>query len=640
MLTLPVGNVQIIAGGLGTIPAGGSASVIAQVTPAGLGPGVYTGTFLVTIPGTNPLQVVSQTALTVYVGGAVLTTLSPGGYTSSSGGTSGGTMNISVPTGLGAAFLSQPPNIVVAALTATSVNPISISGPALAAGAFSNLPAGITACTPGNSTALNTVQPGCAIAIQPTFAGTCSSYAPSPQNSNQNTCSYKVSVDTTLLPAGAYTGVVNFTGGGATLPVNINVNVSALPSLAVFQQIPLPVNLSSQLNQFTNVPVTALSFTGTAGVNLTQCQNVVVGVTGNTVSNVTLSSVSPWLGFGFSGNVNNTVPTFNAGFTIGTISAPNTVGVMVCVNAVGQPARPGVLTGSVLINGGGVSTVVVPVTFSLSSGSGNPGNFQQIGVFRGTTSGLGLFALDQNETYNYAANDKFRYFGLNNDKPVAGDWFGTGTVSLGVFRCPTVGVCQWYIDANNNGTWDGIAGGDAIWNFGLPGDMPIVGDWNGDGKSKIGVMRCPASGVCTWYLDAGNQHGLAYSGVLTPQFGLAGDVPVANNWSGGGPVDEIGVFRCPPASAPGVCTWFVDSNGDFAPIAETQYSYGVTGDIPIVGNWFGTGRKRIGVFRGGQIILNQTGTNTFVLGIDFGSTGLASFGLPGDLPVVGFWTLP
>jgi hypothetical protein len=66
----------------------------------------------------------------------------------------------------------------------------------------------------------------------------------------------------------------------------------------------------------------------------------------------------------------------------------------------------------------------------------------------------------------------------------------------------------------------------------------------------------------------------------------------------------------------------------------------VTGDIPIVGNWFGTGRKRIGVFRGGQIILNQTGTNTFVLGIDFGSTGLASFGLPGDLPVVGFWTLP
>jgi hypothetical protein len=42
------------------------------------------------------------------------------------------------------------------------------------------------------------------------------------------------------------------------------------------------------------------------------------------------------------------------------------------------------------------------------------------------------------------------------------------------------------------------------------------------------------------------------------------------------------------------------------------------------------------VFRGGTVILNVSGTNAFVSGVDF----LGSFGLAGDLPVIGFWTLP
>jgi hypothetical protein len=86
----------------------------------------------------------------------------------------------------------------------------------------------------------------------------------------------------------------------------------------------------------------------------------------------------------------------------------------------------------------------------------------------------------------------------------------------------------------------------------------------------------------------------------------------------------------------------VDSNGTAAtnPNPGTTYpTFGLTGDIPIVGNWFGTGRKRIGVFRGGPngVLLNLSGANTTgATSVDY--TG--NFGVAGDQPVVGFWTLP
>jgi hypothetical protein len=309
-----------------------------------------------------------------------------------------------------------------------------------------------------------------------------------------------------------------------------------------------------------------------------------------------------------------------------------------CMGSLGiQGTAPGTYTVTTTItssNGGTGNTASASITITNSG----PTNFRQLGVFRAASSGLGTFVLDMNTNYNFDLGvDRFISFGLSGDQPVAGDWAGTGTISLAVFRCPAAGVCQWYVDLNNNGTWDGTAGGDAIWTFGLSGDLPIVGDWTGDGITKIGVMRCPpvgTPGICTWYLDAGNKHAYDPATVRVNQYGLSGDLPVASQWGGSGTVDEIGVFRCPPAG--GVCTWFVDSNNSGAfELADAQYSYGLTGDRPVVGNWFGSGTKRIGVFRSGAIILNLNGTNAWSPA-DF--TG--SFGLPGDIPVVGFWTIP
>ena len=58
---------------------------------------------------------------------------------------------------------------------------------------------------------------------------------------------------------------------------------------------------------------------------------------------------------------------------------------------------------------------------------------------------------------------------------------------------------------------------------GLPGDVPVVGDWTGSGKSNPGIFR---KGFF-WVLDTnGNQRvGSAFA-----FGGLAGDKPVIGQW--------------------------------------------------------------------------------------------------------------
>ena len=280
-----------------------------------------------------------------------------------------------------------------------------------------------------------------------------------------------------------------------------------------------------------------------------------------------------------------------------------------------------------------------------------PTNFGgQIGVFRPPVpvgGALGFFTLNESGSYVFTGppSDLTTQFGLAGDYPVAGDWDGTGIIRIGVFRCPApgTGVCSWYLDQNNNGVWDGTFGGDITFQFGLPGDIPVVGDWDGTGVSKVGVMRCPAvgqPGVCTWILDIQNVRSPNSSTFLMDSYGLAGDQPAVGNWAGPGgshPVDQIGVFRSG--------LWILNSTGSGSWIpSDTQYSYGLPGDVPVTGDWQGASNKRIGVFRcpagapGSAVcqwILNTNGSGAF------SPTDLiASYGLAGDKPVVGFWTIP
>lgn len=490
------------------------------------------------------------------------------------------------------------------------------------------------------------------------------------------------------------TGTLTFSGSNfASLVVPVTVCVTDAPRLIVAMPTTfpnptfgtgLPQNALPGFAQSVvemALPATGVTLLATAGNSSLVCKVLDIHTNGGVVPNVTIAEPGvQWVTiqpppFLFGG----ALPAFTNPFTVTPLSpingafaqfaaGPLTVGpgletFQICVNTDPLGNAVGTFSTTVTISGAGVGTITIPVTIVIGQPGGSSGGtgtgstpdvFSQIGIFRPPTpvgGALGFFTLDSNGNYVFdpggspgsPVNDKVRQFGLAGDYPVAGDWDGTGVIRVGVFRCPApgAGVCTWYLDQNNNGIWDGTFGGDIAFQFGLPGDIPVVGDWNGTGVSKVGVMRCPAvgsPGVCTWILDINNLRAPNGS-FLVSSYGLAGDQPAVGNWAGAGgskPIDNIGVFRNGQ--------WILNSSGSgfWAP-SDTQYAYGLPGDVPVVGNWLGAANKRIGVFRcpAGAVgsatctwVLNTSGSGVFS-----GSDLTTSYGLVGDKPVVGFWTV-
>jgi YVTN family beta-propeller protein len=202
------------------------------------------------------------------------------------------------------------------------------------------------------------------------------------------------------------------------------------------------------------------------------------------------------------------------------------------------------------------------------------GAISQIGVFRPSTH---TFYLDYNgnSAWNGAATDRQYTFGLTGDLPVSGDWNNGGKSEIGVFRPSTH---TFYLDYNGNGVWNGAAI-DRQYDFGLTGDLPVSGDWNNDGKSEIGVYR---PSTHTFYQDY-NGNGVWNSAAIDRQydFGLTGDLPVSGDWNNGGK-SEIGVFR------PSTHTFYLDYNGNGAwngASVDRSYNFGLTGDQTMAGTW-------------------------------------------------------
>jgi FtsP/CotA-like multicopper oxidase with cupredoxin domain len=236
-----------------------------------------------------------------------------------------------------------------------------------------------------------------------------------------------------------------------------------------------------------------------------------------------------------------------------------------------------------------------------------------IAVFRG---GSWFLDANQNGTWDGCGVDGCYSFGASTDLPVMGDWNASGARKFGTFRNG-----EWFLDLNGNGAWDGCGTDTCIASFGQAGDIPVVGPWTA-GTAKIGVFR---NGQ--WFLDA-NGNGV-WDGCGTDtciaSFGQAGDIPVVGDWTGTGTA-KIGAFRNGE--------WFLDLNGngtwDGCGTDGCFTSFGMAGDHPVVGDWSGSGTAKIGVLRSGQWYLDFNGNGTWDdCGVD---TCMGPFGASGDKP--------
>jgi len=172
-----------------------------------------------------------------------------------------------------------------------------------------------------------------------------------------------------------------------------------------------------------------------------------------------------------------------------------------------------------------------------------------------------------------------------------------------------------------DGAWSlrTVSGSVTELRFGKPGDLPLAGDWNGDGRTEIGVFR-PSN--LTWYLDR-DMDGKA--DVEVQVWGMqAGDIPVTGDWDGDG-VATPGYFRPSDASWRVFNDW-TGREGD-TPVIHL----GMPGDTPIAGDWQGNGHSSIGVYRrsnGEAGLLADLAPKGRVVSFGVGANGV---------PVVGDW---
>ena len=208
---------------------------------------------------------------------------------------------------------------------------------------------------------------------------------------------------------------------------------------------------------------------------------------------------------------------------------------------------------------------------------------------------------------------------------VAADFNGDGIAEIALYSDG-----YWFIDINGNGRWDA----DDLWaEIGSHEDIPVVGDWDGDGKDDIGVYGLQWPGDNEALAQDPGLPDLANREVTQPKnvpptrqlgtsrrrlmqttargdvradvidhvfrYGRGQEVAVTGDWNGDG-IDNVGTYQDGQ--------WKLDTNGDGRISAGDQVvEFGQAGDIPVVGDFNGDGVDQIGVFREGMWNLDTNG---------------------------------
>ncbi|RZN34550.1 MAG: hypothetical protein EF813_09900 [Methanosarcinales archaeon] len=208
-------------------------------------------------------------------------------------------------------------------------------------------------------------------------------------------------------------------------------------------------------------------------------------------------------------------------------------------------------------------------------------------------------------TSKFTFGSKSVQFGLDTDIPVVGDWDSDGTDEIGVFRpSDDKGLSKFHLVTRN---WidlgDEAGAADVCVDFGpYPTNVPITGDWDGDGDDDIGGFNPEKNIFYLYKLDLDTLSAKSYKDV---PFGTTGDIPFIGDWDRDGK-DELGVFRSPYLENPHTNAFYCDREltGDQHELGEIvtdgkpkPYTYGDLKDYPVIGDWDGDGDDDIGIYR-------------------------------------------
>jgi type II secretory pathway pseudopilin PulG len=180
-----------------------------------------------------------------------------------------------------------------------------------------------------------------------------------------------------------------------------------------------------------------------------------------------------------------------------------------------------------------------------------------------STTGDFLLRVDENST----ATQQF-FQPAPKNLPLAGDFDGDGFDTIGTYA--STANEPLFLLANAHVLEAVVAEVDILFFFGKTGDLPIAGDWDGDGIDTVGVYRPSTSEFFLVNDFLGGE-------VITVKFGVQGDLPIAGDWNGDG-VDGVGVYRKSDSS--------MRLTDDFG-VTERRFRFTEEGDLPIAGNWDG-----------------------------------------------------
>jgi hypothetical protein len=170
------------------------------------------------------------------------------------------------------------------------------------------------------------------------------------------------------------------------------------------------------------------------------------------------------------------------------------------------------------------------------------------------------------------------FFGNPGDIPLAGDFDGDGCDTVSLYR---PGEGRVYI-INALGTdGGGLGAADIAYRFGDPGDVPFVGDFDGDGADTVALYR-PSTAVA--YVTSG----IGATGVVPVAVSPAVRTVLAGDWGEG--VDRIasyssaGVFRLPDESFAYGYEVHTPIVGEFGPLPGGSEAPPVAPPYPDVGS--------------------------------------------------------